>query len=621
MAMAMTMPAGGGVENHVPHYDVFGHQHSRSPFKDKSYLLEKDITHAKWLDPAPEVKTRADLQQARHRSRVPDSTYDFDGDGVVGQLDHFIGRSFDKNNDGSLTQSERRRAKEALDNGFLDRYVRGLEATGDAQRGCAVRQRRGVITSMDNTQDVSRLTHGPHHNSNVQPPHATRTALQVSRTAEAKAAGQEFGNRVGSYCAPVPEPLRPDHRSHPRTCPVENLRERAEADHQAARARGGLLPRGTVVNPEREHKSVGLDYVEQPLLATRGALIETRKEMMRQEAEAQALKAAESSVPLSVRRTKKYSDEFEFRRPDHEPMTMTRLKEQRRQERIEHDMRNFARPSGFPREYPRFSDNPEVPFWMADHPEKAATMGSPPSPALSRRISEPALKVGHAPFAHEAARPSAGDLPPHATSMAAAGKAAQDPSAAVGSRTVKRWTAEMIERGEGRNKPRYFDSIQPVRIGPMDLQDLDHRSSFELIRKSATERLRADNAHGLPMTSRLWSDPSLPRPPTVSSADAEGSPGPRGRKTPTIRSPQKVQSEPALRSGFDRIEVPNEPRFFGTVAHMTRPTGETAVRCGGFHRLGGTQDRPYAMASKPGSPQQVRPGRATKGGEQAMASA
>ena len=33
--------------------------------------------------------------QARKRARVPDGSYDFDGDGAVGQLDHFIGRCFD----------------------------------------------------------------------------------------------------------------------------------------------------------------------------------------------------------------------------------------------------------------------------------------------------------------------------------------------------------------------------------------------------------------------------------------------------------------------------------------------------------------------------------------------
>ena len=69
---------------------------------------------------------------------------------MVGQLDYFIGKCFDKDADGRLTASERRQAekavagaqkwsdpetgaRQALDNGFLDKYVRGLDSTGQAQ--------------------------------------------------------------------------------------------------------------------------------------------------------------------------------------------------------------------------------------------------------------------------------------------------------------------------------------------------------------------------------------------------------------------------------------------------------------------------------------------------------
>lgn len=581
----------GNVEHHVPHYDIYGHQHSREPYKDKSHLFGQDIRHERWLGPPPAVKTRAELQQARQKSRVPDSSYDFDGDGVVGQLDHFIGRCFDKDNDGRLTRSERGRAKKALDEGFLNKYVRGLDSTGAANRGCAVMQRRGVITMADNTQDISAQTYPPHHNAHMHPPHNTKTAMDVSRTAEAKAAGGGFGERYAKFCAPVLEREPPNHRTQPRTCPIEHIRERAEADHQASRVRAGLLSQNAAVNPEREQKAVGLDHVAQPLFATRGQLLETRKELMKREAEDLALKAEETCVPLSVRRTEKDIREFDFRRPGPEAMTLTRLKDQRKRDRIEHDMQHFARPNVNPRVYPKFSDNPEVPFWLSDRPEQLSATSSP-VPAMSRTVSEPAMKVTDVPFGHEPARQVAADLPgaAHAMAAAAAGKAAHGPEAKVGARTVKRWTAEMAERGEGRNKPRLFDSIQPVRIGPSDLQSIDVSSSMEPVRRAAQERLRGNMSTNStnPMMSRLWSDPSFAQTDGVAGG---GAGSPPERKATKVRVP-KVQSEPMLRGSMEKAEIPHEPRFFGSVTHISRPAEHTAVRCGGFHRAAlGTQDR------------------------------
>jgi len=608
MAIA-ALAAGGIAENQVPNYDIFGHQHHRSPYKDKSHFLNQEIRHPKWLEPAPAVKSRSDLIQARHRARVPDSSYDFDGDGVVGQLDHFIGSCFDKDADGSLTKSERLRAKKALDDGFLNKYVRGLDATGDAYRGCEVRQRRGVITMADNTQDISALSYPPHHNAHVQPPHNTRTALALSRSSEAKAQGAFFAQKCAAASATVDEPAPKNHRTHPRSCPIDNIRQRAEADHELARVRGGLLPQGSAVNPEREHKAIGLEHVEKPLFSTRGQLVETRKELMKREAEELALRAEEVCVPNSVRKTERYIHEYEFRQPHHVPMTLTRLKDQRKKDRIEYDMQNFARSRVAPREYPKFSDNPEVPFWLAERNEQMAS-ASPP-PAVSRSVSEPMLKVTDLPWAHEPARTTMADLP-HAAHAMAAGKEASGP--AYGSRTVKRWTAEMIERGEGRNKPRLFDSIQPVRIGPMDLQSLDLTSSMEPIRRAAQDRLRSDHTQnsGAAMMSRLCSDPSLGQ----TSEGAMAAPSPERR---TLRVASKVQSEPLLRSGFDKADATQGPRFFGSASHIAR-LGNTGVRSGGFQHslVSVAQERAGSSPQRAGGSQSHS--RATKGGDLAMAS-
>merc|ERR1719215_961461 len=270
--------------------------------------------------------------------------------------------------------------------------------------------------------------------------------------------------------------------------------------------------------------------------------------------------------------------EFEFRRPDHIPMTKSRLEDQRRIDRIEYDMKHFPHPRGGPREYPRFSDNPEVPYWLADQPESYKAMAAT-APAMSnmlKSVSEPALKVTEVPFADS---PRAAELPDAAHRMQMAKAAGKTASAAerLGSKTVKRWTAESIERGEGRNKPRLFDNIQPVRIGPKDLETLDITSSMEPIRNAATAKMREDSRRnaGVPKRSRLWADPSAAAAPGTEEASAP----PKRTMHRTI-----IQSEPAMRMSVQKDDTAHEPRFFGSTQHISRPAHMTAVRSGGFQR-------------------------------------
>merc|ERR1712039_761769 len=128
---------------------------------------------------------------------------------------------------------------------------------------------------------------------------------------------------------------------------------------------------------------------------------------------------------------------------------------------------------------------------------------------IAKTVSEPALKINEIPFGSDD-RENHRSLPAAAHEVAFAGQAAGGPEARYGSNTVKRWTTDMLERGQGRNKPRLFDSIQPLRIGPCDLMSLDLTSSMEPIRTAALSG-KADEARraaSVPKRSRLWSDSS-----------------------------------------------------------------------------------------------------------------
>ena len=59
----------------------------------------------------------------RRAEKIPDRTFDLDGDGMVGGKDLVISKYFDKDKDGKLNTAERTEAKQAIQNGFADKYV------------------------------------------------------------------------------------------------------------------------------------------------------------------------------------------------------------------------------------------------------------------------------------------------------------------------------------------------------------------------------------------------------------------------------------------------------------------------------------------------------------------
>uniref|UniRef100_A0A7S4RK53 Uncharacterized protein n=1 Tax=Alexandrium monilatum TaxID=311494 RepID=A0A7S4RK53_9DINO len=567
--------AGVAFLNHVPHYDVFGHHHHREPYRDKSHLLQEEIRHPKWLGPKPSVRTRSELQMARKRSTVPDPSYDFDGDGVVGQRDFFIGRSFDKDRDGRLTDAERAQAKQALANGFMDKHVViNEDARAEKSPDCQ-------------GSEMGGLMYPPHHNANIIPDVATQTALNLNRRAELKGAGTAFGERYAADCAPVLEPQPPNAFTEPRQCPISHIRERAEADHQASRVRAGLLPTNAPVNPERDVKEFGLDRVEEPFFGTRGQLMETRRALNKKDSEDMRMKGEENFVPGNVRRTQKDYLEFEFRRPRGESMTKTKLLDQRRQDKIEYDMANFKVPDL--QQFPHFSDRPDVPFWKQGSAERA---GQEPR-ALSRKsASEPVLKVTDVPFGYQEPERSSPIM------SLTAGKPVDGSKYQCGSHTVKRWTTDMLERGQGRNKPRLFDNIQPMRIGPLDLMPLEITSSIECIRNAACKGREEERqrAAASPLRSLLFNDNTQLQPSSsglnsrLGSKLGAGSQRDPGAETTKVTPGSALSrravatSDPVMRSTFNTVlsDKPREPRFFGS---MTRPMSSTGVRCGGFQRF------------------------------------
>jgi len=592
----------------VPNYDLYGHHHHSKPFKDKSDFLQREIRHPKWLDEPPAIRSRAELQQARKQGRIPEvKSYDFDGDGVVGQLDYFIGKCFDKDGDGRLTTRERARAEKALENGFLEKFVRGLDSTGQVYKCGPIKQKRGVICGPDSANEASVSTYPAHFNADKVPEHYTRTTLKETRKAEAKGAGLVHGENWAAKCEPVKERQPPNHETQPRTCPISHIRERAEGDHQLARVRGGLMPMSYPVNPEREYKTVGIQRTEEPMFRTRSQLLETRKELLKRDNEELRAQGDEYYVPLSIRNAEQEVNHHHFREPKEEPQTLTKMKDQRRKDKMEYDMKNFSFPKTFPRAYPKYSDHPDIPFWVSN--AESARIGENAPRAMPRTVSEPTFKVTELPYGDE---PSVSyDNIADSGKDLAAGKFSTK-EMTLGSKTVKRWSTDMLERGQARNQPRLFDNIRPVRIGPKDLESLDLTSSFEPIRSAALRRQAEERKRmaSIPKRSRLYVDPEEPNPRTIVSHGTGGRTGsfmdssdhgsvprvepPMSATSAATRMPSRKPLTTDMRPPV--VESPKEPRIFGT-NNMTRPL-QSGIRCGGFQHLDATLTRPSLHESR-----------------------
>ena len=54
----------------------------------------------------PAIRTKRELEATRRKEKLPDSTYDLDGDGAVSNKDFFLARQFDTEAKGSLTAEQ-----------------------------------------------------------------------------------------------------------------------------------------------------------------------------------------------------------------------------------------------------------------------------------------------------------------------------------------------------------------------------------------------------------------------------------------------------------------------------------------------------------------------------------
>lgn len=188
-------------------------------------------------------------------------------------------------------------------------------------------------------------------------------------------------------------------------------------------------------------------------------------------------------VPRASRHDEMEAYEHELRQAKPNSQTFTKIKQARRAEFIEHNMRHFNPP---PKEQPRFSDQ-DTPWFrlQSDYSPNARAK------CLLHQLNEPhgevADKVGKGTSLLVASRSAEPRDAPKELPMSVA-PAAQD---GVGSRTVARWSSEFVPAVLASAAPRLFDGIKQAQTFSSDTADLEQYSSFEPIAQNAIRRDRA----------------------------------------------------------------------------------------------------------------------------------
>jgi len=454
---------------HVPHYNIHGHQHHRAPFKDKSAFAEVK-EHPEW-NHQPKHATRTEFKQWQRAEKYPHISYDLDGDGVVGQRDFFIGKTFDHDKDNRLNTGERAEAMHSLQNGWLDKFSFGHDQSG-AKRPFPVVQKRGVLLTVDNAGSLQD-SYGPHWNANTVPNFPTHTDMSIHRHAflqNAANAQKETWDLSNPFFVPEPPPCQEFTVENPT---ITSISQRAEAEHQACRVSAGLLPSNSFMNPHREAKQPGLERVENPVCGTRSDLKEKRRAEQRYDLEEQRLRGEQYHVPYVVRQTQRENAAHEFRRGDESMLTLTKLKNDRRQAKIEHDMEHFGIPE---KEHPKYSKQ-EKPWWTMQNGynmEPPTTLLKPPPAPITGKVTE-TVHYTHTNVTKEDENLARSIKHYHELPMIDE----------LGDRAIKRWSTEFAEMGQGQCGPRLFDGINQAVTYSHDFTPLAHFSSFELIRKDS----------------------------------------------------------------------------------------------------------------------------------------
>jgi len=299
------------------------------------------------------VSSKTELIEKRRLDKIPDKSYDLDGDGFVGGRDYVISKRFDVDKDGKLNTNEKRQAMEAIKNNVESEYVWNLENQG-VGKPCRTLQKRGKILELENFLPVSD-SYPQHPIHEFQPESGTLTELKEKRRQDTKKFVEEKTILWEKHnpTQVIVESVKTNSNSiKPKFTSMKQIKNEKE---RLARDKLGLTDKTDIKVTD---KDPSLAYVNDPEIRTKGDL----RERLRQENYELSKKILSRKHMDEIERLKFREDEiFDMCYYGGEGKTYKKLKEERKQEMCDYNLKVFSNQTigVHGHELPKFADSEE----------------------------------------------------------------------------------------------------------------------------------------------------------------------------------------------------------------------------------------------------------------------
>lgn len=185
---------------------------------------------------SPKISTLSELKSIQKSSKIPDPSFDLDGDGIVSGHDLIISSQFDKDKDGKLSPQERSEALKALSQGYSNNFLWGCESSG-LNRSFRIVQKRGKIIPNEEFSPVQETyPNFPNDSKNFSKSQLIEQR-KLDRQIQAKQSESKL-NTVFQKSVPIESFLCKDH--YIESPLYSSMHMKKNNENQVARERAGL---------------------------------------------------------------------------------------------------------------------------------------------------------------------------------------------------------------------------------------------------------------------------------------------------------------------------------------------------------------------------------------------
>ena len=348
-----------------PSYDIYGHQIPPNPNQSRyNILAEKDNIKVPWDTKNQLYKstpmTRTKLLERRKKERIPDISYDLDGDGFVGGRDYVLSKRYDVDGDGKLNEIERKNALEGIENGVEKEYIWNLENQG-GKRAFRILQKRGKIIDAEDFIPLQD-TYPKHPISFKEPKNRIKTLSELKEYRYQKTK-DEITEKMKIFEKNHPfkivqESYHLENKNQPLYHSINEIKDKL---HRDARIKAGLSEKETDI--KITDKDPTLAYVYSPKHKVKGDI---RKDLLQESKDISNILTSRKHLNDTERLKIREDEIFDKLYHKEDGFTYTKLKEQRRLKQNEYNLKTFAdHPKGVHgHELPKFSANENTKeFW------------------------------------------------------------------------------------------------------------------------------------------------------------------------------------------------------------------------------------------------------------------